>query len=83
MAETLELRFGALAPPLREQLVEQGHEISEYSSADLQADADAITRLYLRGLLRKGEVDTARRRLVRSVQEVLAVLAGNAEVQDG
>jgi hypothetical protein len=36
-------------------------------------DAEAITRLYLRGLLTERERDAARRRLVRQIQKSLTI----------
>lgn len=59
MAGTREIRMGAMSP----SLVTQGvHD----PAGHLQADAEAITRLLVRGLLTKREADTARRRLIRT-----------------
>jgi hypothetical protein len=61
------IRFGAMAPPLRQQLAEQGCVLHPDDEPGLQADADALTRLYLRGLLRASEVRAARQRLAKRI----------------
>lgn len=65
MAERWALIFGATAPPLHEQL-----GVSKALAKSWQQDADAITRLKVRGLLGEGEARTARQRLVRSIEKV-------------
>lgn len=58
------LVFGAFAPRLTEQLA---GAVSESDVFELQKDADAITRLSVRGLLGDGAVDSARRRLIEKI----------------
>jgi FAD synthase len=56
------LRFGAVAPPLHQQL-----GIAPVAVDPFQADADAITRLVVRGLLSDAEAERARLRLGRKI----------------
>ena len=69
----LELAFGALVPDLDEQLKNQG--ITKLGRpqfiTEFQNDADAITRLGLRGLLVDSEKDKARKRLLGKIVEYL------------
>ena len=59
----LEIRFGALAPKLRRQLEQQGLFVPRLTQH--QHDADAIARLFLRGMLTPGQTEHARRRLLK------------------
>ncbi len=69
--EKLLLSFGAMAPSLDRQLESVGLDCDFKRLAHYQADADAITRLAIRGLLPDSAVKTARKRLVRALgQEV-------------
>lgn len=52
----LEIYFGALCDPIAEQLVKQG--AADFDAIDIhhfQLDADAITRLSVRGLIPDGQ----------------------------
>lgn len=60
----MEIVFGALAPSLIEQLA--GH-VDATTLAILDADADAITRLYVRGYLAPSVADRARKKLVKEI----------------
>ena len=60
----MQIELGALAPSLIEQLA--GHVDAE-TLARLDADADAITRLYVRGYLAPSATDKARKRLVKEI----------------
>ena len=60
----MQIELGALAPSLIEQLA--GHVDAE-KLAILDADADALTRLYVRGYLTPSVTDKARKRLVKEI----------------
>ena len=60
----MQIELGALAPSLIEQLA--GHVDAE-KLARLDADADAITRLYVRGYLAPSAIEKARKRLVKEI----------------
>lgn len=60
VAQKAQVRFGAMAPKLSEQV--------PGAPACLQDDADAVTRLYLRGLLTESEARRARHRIVRAIE---------------
>lgn len=64
--EAITFTFGALAPKLHEQMgwPEDNHVVQH-----LQADADAITRLSVRGYLNEKETAKARRALVRLIKD--------------
>lgn len=61
----VEVRFGALAPSLAQQLDRKPSDVELW-----QRDADAITRLRLRGLISERVARDARKRL-------LSVIAGH------
>lgn len=66
----LEIVFGALAPPLQEQLAYfwddfRKKEIDEVIAA--QKDADCITRLVVRGLLNESTARQARQKLLKAL----------------
>ena len=63
------LAFGALAPTLAQQL-----GVSKIATAVWQKDADAITRLAIRGMLTDGETRAARLRLVKELRSAFGAL---------
>lgn len=71
-ATSLTLSFGALAKPIVQQVQEQGISCG-YEISPFQADADAITRLYIRGVLRESEKERLRKKLL---QNIVAFLDG-------
>lgn len=65
---TLSITFGAMAPTLRAQLLEQQIIGIPYSVLKtFQHDADALTRLSIRGLLSERTVSAARQRLIKRI----------------
>lgn len=64
MSETIGLHFGALAPRPSKQV-----NLETNDAAHFDKDADAIDRLYLRGILTTSETQRARQRLVNQITE--------------
>jgi prephenate dehydratase len=64
------VRFGALAPPLAAQL--HGLNIDADRLDNLQKDADAVTRLYVQGLLTEQQAERALRKLSRRINDLAA-----------
>lgn len=67
------MSFGALVPPIKEQLTSQGI-ICYVPSCEIEAiqdDADAIVRLNIRNILPDSAVRKARERLMRKLTRVL------------
>jgi hypothetical protein len=62
----IELRLGAFCAPLSEQL--PPGLVADEPLTHLQRDADAITRLKVRGLLTDAEVAAAQRRLIEKIK---------------
>lgn len=61
--EKLNIRFGAMVPPLAEQ-------IGEILNVDTyQKDADAVVRLYLRGVITDTEKQNANKRLFKMIEQ--------------
>lgn len=62
------VRIGALAPPLAEQMKEQGVVLvpGEQFMA-LQEDVDALNRLYVRGILPETPATQTRRKLMKTI----------------
>ena len=63
----LSITFGAFARPMRSQL--KGRGIDRETMKHFQADADALTRLVVRGLLNDSEALRARKRFVDRIAE--------------
>ena len=77
----MEIELGALARPISEQIKNAGFELSGADAFD--RDADAITRLYIRGVLTEGEAHKARTRLMKELgkawdKQQKALAAGEA-----
>jgi len=66
------LIMGATAPLIHKQLKEQGVKRATAKLLDQhQKDADAITRLRIRGIMTETESDRANKRLFKSIRETL------------
>lgn len=65
--EKIRIGFGALAPSLKKQLDEQRFRYDKSAIDHFQKDADAITRLRVRGLMPAGEVEKERKKLVNKI----------------
>jgi hypothetical protein len=79
--KTVGIHYGAMAPPLVEQLEGQGLVFKDAAKGDaLQGDAGAITRLFVRGILTDSEAHKARGRLQKRIVEAVVPLpkAGGA-----
>ena len=63
----MKIQFGAMAPRLTEQLRETG--ISQKELKVFDEDTDAITRLYVRGILSDREKQKAIHRLIKKIEE--------------
>lgn len=61
----LSIEFGALVPPLAQQL--KGTSLRPGQIKHFQADADAICRLVVRGLLSPGQAHLVRKRLFKRI----------------
>lgn len=69
MTEKAELRlsFGASSPSIESQLEVQGFSFRPDRINHYQQDADAITRLKIRGLLPESQFDKCYRRLIKKI----------------
>lgn len=65
----IEIVFGAVCDPIDKQLREQGHPLK--TASVFQKDADALTRLAVRGLLTDAQVRQARKKLLRRIVDEL------------
>jgi hypothetical protein len=61
----IEIHFGALTPPLSEQL--SNFKIDEKNLAHYQRDADAITRLSVRGLITDSMKGQTYKKLLKNI----------------
>lgn len=68
--DRISIAFGALCKPIKSQLPD-GYAIPAATCKHLQKDADAITRLSVRGLLTDSERLRARKRLMNQIQEAI------------
>jgi hypothetical protein len=63
--------FGALSPPIDEQLRQQGLKLGTdpLVRCRLQRDADEVTRLRVRRILTEAESDKARKRILQIIKK--------------
>lgn len=67
----MKIELGALSDALWKQLDRAGLCVDDESSLDaLQADADAATRLMIRGKISDAACQTARKRIVRDLEKL-------------
>lgn len=66
-AESIELVFGAVCPSIAEQLAGVDHGIDPTALGHAQFDADAITRLVVRGLIPDSAAHSARKKLLKRI----------------
>lgn len=64
------IRFGPMAPPLADQLERLGYPVPP-DMDHVQRDADAITRLYVRGVLNASAARGARNKLMRELAKAV------------
>ena len=68
------ITFGPMAKPITEQLTLQGITSFAKPTFDkIQKDADAITRLVVRGVLTSSAASAARKRLIKKIVKELAL----------
>lgn len=72
----LEITFGAMTKPLVDQCRAQELALPAADARELQRDADAITRLGARGMLTEGQVQDARRKLMRKIRQAVEAANG-------
>lgn len=65
------IEFGAFAPSLRKQIIAGGFTTKDVkASKDLthcQLDADAVSRLLVRGIITQSSADSARKKIVKKI----------------
>lgn len=67
MDKRIEIDFGVAVPRISEQLSAQGIRYDSRACIQWQRDAEALLRLYIRGMLPAGEMVKARRRIMRRI----------------
>jgi hypothetical protein len=69
--QKIRIAFGALLPPIDEQLRDQGLKLDMNSlfRGLLQRDADEVSRLRVRGILTEAESDKARKRILQTIKK--------------
>lgn len=67
MSNNLGLRFGGMAPSIADQLNEQGFLFSKSEVSHFQKDADAVTRLRIRGLIPAAQVDKSFNKITKLI----------------
>ena len=61
------IEFGALAPKIAVQITNAGYSANEDGIAHCQKDADALTRLAVRGLLPDNVTHNGRKKLMKHI----------------
>jgi len=69
--QSVNVNFGALSPPIDEQLRQQGLKLDmePLLRGHLQRDADEVTRLRVRCILTEAESDKARKRIFQIIKK--------------
>ena len=67
MEKTLNLRFGAMSPSIKEQLTEQNLKFRVGDVNHFQKDSEAIVRLKIRGLLNDSTAKKAQDSLFKKI----------------
>jgi hypothetical protein len=73
----LRIAFGAMSKPLHEQISEHGIPVTQDEMSHYQKDAEAITRLRIRGMLSDKEVGNTQIRLMKNIVKYLNKREGN------
>lgn len=75
-SKSFSIQFGALCPPLGEQLRDQGLtlDLDPVRRMYLQRDIEEVTRLSIRGVITESERDRARKRLMQTIKKHLKPL---------
>ncbi len=72
---TLELRFGTICDPLRDQIKAAGFRLKNLEAEEellqLQLDTDAVSRLRFRGYMTPKQTDAARKRILRIATRIV------------
>lgn len=66
-----QIEFGALAPPIEDQLRDQGLKLDmePMARALLQRDTHEVTRLFVRGILTEAEAHKAKNRILQIIKK--------------
>lgn len=70
----LKLSFGAMSPPIEQQLQEQGLTLS-MSAPKYERAADAIVFLRIHGYLTESTVNSARKKLIKEIAKEVRRIA--------
>ncbi|MGL4751518.1 MAG: hypothetical protein ACRCXB_03725 [Aeromonadaceae bacterium] len=71
MSGFIEIRMGAIAPKIQEQL--KGCGLCEKQLEHIDADCDAITRLVIRGYITPSVAEKARGKVMKKINELKPV----------
>jgi len=71
LSMNVRISFGALSPPIQEQMQDQGLKLDmdPVDRCHLQRDADEVSRLRFRGVLTESESDKARKRIMQIIKK--------------
>lgn len=79
MSGRIELSFGVLSPKIAEQLATQNAGIEPDRLEHFQKDADAISRLHVRGLLPDSTAKNIREKLMKKISFAAYPIKENPE----
>lgn len=68
---TIKVTLGATSADLVAQLNDQGHGLSAEHAAAYQRDIDAVTRLYVRGLLSESQCRRVKQKVLDRTMDVV------------
>lgn len=67
----LELRIGAVAPSLKQQLTAQGFKFDAHALSFIEDDKNAISRLYIRGYLTDTQAEKMKNKIYNKVKATI------------
>ncbi|WP_339119161.1 hypothetical protein [Halomonas sp. BMC6] len=68
----LQIAMGALSPPLKEQVKDQGGVIDDKDAERLQRHCDAVTGLYIASYIPASVAEKARRKIMKDIAKVVS-----------
>ncbi|SNY95533.1 hypothetical protein [Halomonas sp. hl-4] len=70
--QQLQIAMGALSPPLKEQIEQQGGVINEKELERLQRHCDAVTGLYIASYIPAGVAEKARQKIMKDIAKAVS-----------
>lgn len=70
--QQLQIAMGAMSPPLKDQIEQQGGAIEEKDSERLQRHCDAVTGLYIASYIPASVAEKARQKIMKDIAKAVS-----------